>query len=110
MINRKGQYKGCDGKWHKRPTVFYRPEGCLTAGEHDERQRLEFKAICAKYNYCCVSCGKHGPLTRDHVVPSVKHGPSSADNIQPLCLRCNELKHTKTIDYRLTPHMHCLAP
>jgi 5-methylcytosine-specific restriction endonuclease McrA len=78
--------------------------------EYDERKRSEFKTICAKYNYCCVACGSHGPMTRDHIRPTIKMGTSAPDNIQPLCIHCNMQKARQIIDFRLNPHPHCLAP
>ncbi len=78
--------------------------------EYDERKRAEFLEVCRVYNYCCVACGSHGPLTRDHVIPTIKLGSSHQSNIQPLCRRCNERKYTRRTDYRLRPHPHCIGP
>lgn len=57
-------------------------------------------ALCEKYNYCCLCCGKPGKMTVDHIVPLIKGGSHSLSNIQPLCLSCNSRKCDKTIDYR----------
>lgn len=60
----------------------------------------EWEALCAKYDYCCLSCGKQAPLTVDHIIPLSKGGSNDISNIQPLCKPCNSKKGTKIIDYR----------
>lgn len=60
----------------------------------------EWKAVCVKYNYTCLRCGKTGKMTPDHVVPLSKGGTSFIDNIQPLCRSCNSSKGDKIEDYR----------
>ena len=63
----------------------------------------EWKALKAHYSYACLCCGRKEPeikLTADHVIPVSKGGTSNIDNIQPLCLSCNDSKGAKTLDYR----------
>ena len=48
----------------------------------------------------CLKCGSTERLSRDHIQPLVCGGSDGIENIQPLCLRCNLSKHTKTVDYR----------
>lgn len=79
-------------------------------GAYTARKNAEIKEIKRGFNYCCVACGSHGPLTRDHVMPTKRFGSSAPENIQPLCRPCNERKHLKSTDYRLNPHPHCLSP
>ncbi len=52
------------------------------------------------YGFKCLCCGEVKPLTIDHVIPIAKGGSNDISNIQPLCMRCNRSKATKTIDYR----------
>lgn len=59
----------------------------------------EWKEIVSKCNNRCLCCGIEG-VTMDHVVPLSRGGSHSIDNVQPLCLKCNLKKYTKTIDYR----------
>ncbi len=50
-----------------------------------------------------LGCGYKEPeikLTLDHVIPLSKGGRNIIDNIQPLCLACNDSKGTKNTDYR----------
>ena len=57
----------------------------------------------ALYDFTCLCCGKREPeikLTLDHIVPISRGGQTVVDNIQPLCMRCNISKFTKTIDFR----------
>jgi len=70
--------------------------GHHTLGDWDELKKF--------YNYMCLCCKQQEPfvkLTEDHVVPISAGGTNYISNIQPLCQRCNSLKWTKTIDYRV---------
>jgi HNH endonuclease len=63
----------------------------------------DWQEIKRRYDYRCPSCGRCEPeitLTKDHIVPRESFGPSSADNIQPLCIECNQAKHTRTEVYQ----------
>lgn len=56
------------------------------------------------YDFTCLCCGKKEPeihLVLEHVRPLSRGGSNDPDNIQPLCGRCNSIKFTKIIDYRL---------
>jgi len=62
----------------------------------------EWENLKAQYNYTCLCCKKKEPeikLTEDHIIPLSKNGTDYIDNIQPLCMHCNLVKHTKTINY-----------
>lgn len=63
----------------------------------------QWKQLCAQYDYRCLACGKQftfEELTVDHVVPISKGGTSNIENLQPLCLSCNQSKGANTTDYR----------
>ena len=60
----------------------------------------EWEALCAKYDYRCLSCHQKKPLEPDHIKPIALGGTSNIDNIQPLCRNCNASKGDKHIDYR----------
>jgi 5-methylcytosine-specific restriction endonuclease McrA len=60
----------------------------------------EWRDLKEKYNNKCLCCGEEKPLSADHIIPISKGGTSNIDNIQPLCMSCNDSKGTKTIDYR----------
>ena len=70
----------------------YNAEGSFTGQEWID--------LCSKYNHTCLRCLKKKKLTHDHIVPLSKGGSDYISNIQPLCLSCNCIKHTKIIDYR----------
>ena len=62
----------------------------------------EWELLKKQYGYTCPCCGKSEPeikLTEDHIIPLSKGGSDYIENIQPLCLHCNFVKHTKTIKY-----------
>ena len=75
----------------KRRMKIYENGGSFTA-----REWLE---LCETFDNQCVCCGNQGELTVDHIVPISKGGRNDIQNIQPLCLRCNLVKGTKTINY-----------
>lgn len=65
--------------------------------------RGEWIVLKARYQHTCLCCGQQEPaikLTPDHVVPISKGGSNSIDNIQPMCLRCNQRKNVSIFDYR----------
>lgn len=48
----------------------------------------------------CLCCKSREELQWDHIVPIARGGIHHPRNLQPLCRKCNERKHTATIDYR----------
>jgi 5-methylcytosine-specific restriction endonuclease McrA len=49
----------------------------------------------------CQCCNRTEPdvkITIDHIVPVSKGGTNHIDNIQPLCMKCNQLKSTKIVN------------
>lgn len=63
----------------------------------------EWRALCHKFNYRCLACGRREPvikLTVDHVLPIQMGGTNTIDNLQPLCGDCNSSKGARHIDYR----------
>ena len=62
----------------------------------------EWQKLKEKYNYLCLCCKKQEPfikLTEDHIVPLSLGGTDYIENIQPLCLSCNDRKWIKVINY-----------
>ncbi len=63
----------------------------------------QWESIKRKFAYTCLRCRQREPeikLTIDHVIPISKGGSKNPENVQPLCKRCNSIKHAKTLDYR----------
>ncbi len=69
-------------------------------GAHGHSTAQEWEALCAKHGGRCLRCHAQAKLTVDHIVPVSRGGSSDISNLQPLCAKCNSIKHTKTIDYR----------
>lgn len=93
----------------------YREWASRNADNHRERARrrriqktgnggshtlLEWVALCERYEYRCLACGRQKKLTRDHIIPISRAGRDDIENIQPLCRPCNSRKGQQTIDYR----------
>jgi hypothetical protein len=86
-------------RWQIRDTN--RKQRIRSAGGHYTRQ--EWRNLKDFYNHTCLCCGKQEPeikLTPDHVIPVAQLGTSDIGNIQPLCVKCNQMKATRVIDYR----------
>jgi 5-methylcytosine-specific restriction endonuclease McrA len=60
----------------------------------------EWRALLDWFGNVCLRCGATEALSTDHVVPITKGGADTIENLQPLCMACNNRKRTKVIDYR----------
>ena len=63
----------------------------------------DWQTLKAQYNWTCPSCRKLEPnikLTEDHIIPISKGGSDNIENIQPLCMQCNQKKMTKIIRFK----------
>lgn len=65
--------------------------------------KKEWEDLKSCHSYKCLCCGKYEPeikLSLDHVIPLALGGSNVIENAQPLCIKCNNIKNAKTIDYR----------
>lgn len=73
-----------EGKKVKR--IFIKYEGKTNLGKLPP---VEFKE--------CFLCGSKENLTTDHIIPLSKGGTNELNNIQILCLKCNQKKSNKIL-------------
>jgi len=66
----------------------------LVGGRHD-LTIAEWESIKERQGYKCFMCGQIKPLTQDHIIPLSHGGEYTADNIQGLCLSCNDKKGSR---------------
>ena len=62
----------------------------------------EWELLKKQYGYMCPCCKRvesEIKLTEDHIIPLSKGGSDYIENIQPLCMHCNAVKHTRIIKY-----------
>lgn len=78
---------------------FERQEPRRKANSYTVKKSVR-KAVFEKHGEICLSCGAVDDITLDHVVPVSKGGKNTLDNLQPLCRRCNTIKHDKIQDFR----------
>ena len=72
-----------------------------TGRKGDDFTAVQWLALCNQYGNKCLCCGATDkPLTVDHIIPTSEGGANTIDNIQPLCLSCNDKKFKQTTDYR----------
>ncbi len=94
----------------KRHNQFVPRDGVLLSRRAEKRgipgsyTLEEWIALCERFDYRCVCCGKKDPLEADHVIAMVRVDcTNDIGNIQPLCKSCNSSKGRDSIDYRQTP-------
>lgn len=74
---------------------------CKEACEIAHRQRASLMAaLVARDGKRCACCGYTGWLRIDHIRPVSKGGKTELDNLQLLCVRCDEAKGMAIVDYR----------
>lgn len=81
---------------HKRRAIKKQNGGSFTVAE--------WEILKKQYNYICPICKEIEPkikLTIDHIIPLSKGGTNYIENIQPLCILCNNKKYTKI--FGITP-------
>lgn len=70
--------------------------------KHHKLSHNEFIELCKTHDYKCRLCNeKFEPkdLTIDHNIPTSKGGTHNIENLQPMCLKCNQIKGNRfTLD------------
>ncbi len=62
-------------------------------GQLGDFTKEEWVGICEQHDYRCAICKERKDLTIDHIIPLSKGGTHEKDNIQPLCMACNQKKY-----------------
>ena len=129
---KRKQQNESNKKWaHAHPGLIRRAQAT-----RDARVRLagagqfvlqEWEDLLDVFDHRCACCDKHesetpkGKLHKDHIVPlsSLRDVPfpitkeqselNLITNIQPLCMKCNQQKGTKTADFRKEALKRCAA-
>ena len=60
----------------------------------------DYHTVIERFGAKCLGCGSQENIVLDHIQPLGRSGHNTVDNLQPLCYRCNQLKHLRTADYR----------
>lgn len=67
---------------------------------HTRHKRWARKKIFARDGHRCVFCGSDENLTLDHIKPRAAGGGHALQNLQTLCVGCNNLKSKDELIYR----------
>ncbi|MGH2878926.1 MAG: HNH endonuclease [Solirubrobacteraceae bacterium] len=67
-------------------------------GNGSARKRKR-ERIFARDGGVCLRCGSDEDLTLDHITPISEGGSNRDENLQTLCLACNEAKGTQSFSY-----------
>lgn len=94
---------GAKSEWRKRMKNFYQKRRRARKHKNGGSHTIdEWETLKAQYNWTCPACESSEPeikLTEDHIIPLSKGGSDNIENIQPLCMKCNIAKKTKSIKY-----------
>ena len=102
----KSHYNGCverlfHAQRHGASAEDYQPIFANTEivpdTEPSDETKKEVKVRDGKH---CLCCGVTRRLTIDHISPSYYGGKNHFDNLQTLCVVCNSLKSTDSINFR----------
>lgn len=99
-LNRKILLEGFYVKTNSvRLKCFLRSPICAFCGLHGNLWKLESTNEENPHLnlYCRLTSGKDVLLTKDHIFPKSKGGSDSLDNLQTLCIKCNEQKRDKIL-------------
>lgn len=69
-------------------------------GLKDRISVSEWKSIRESWKNRCLNCGESDDISIDHVVPFCSGGRNIPENLQPLCLSCNDIKGKEGFDFR----------
>ncbi len=80
-------------------TIYNNKRRALKYASEKRLSLPEWERIKAEYRYVCACCLQKVKLTIDHIIPLSKGGSDGYENIQPLCITCNQKKRFKTTKY-----------
>lgn len=55
-----------------------------------------WRSLLALYGNRCAWCGSYDDISIDHKIPVSKGGTNYLENLQPLCMPCNQSKNDRT--------------
>jgi hypothetical protein len=64
-------------------------------GQFESTKEATYKRLKSNRGEFCANCGAGNRLTIDHIVPLSKGGSNDDDNLQLMCLPCNQRKGTR---------------
>lgn len=102
----KSQYNGCAERLLHARRHGVNPENHIikvkTSSPPDQEPSDELKQQVKERDGRCLCCGSSNNryLEVDHIVPKYFGGNNILDNLQTLCVKCNQLKGTDRINFR----------
>lgn len=79
------------------------------AGSHGALSVEDIRSVFRVFDGECAACTSGMDVEIDHVIPLAHRGDNLPHNLQCLCSKCNDQKHTGCADYRTDEQREQLA-
>lgn len=97
----KVSYKGFEFEVTQRAWSNRRSEPTFDPARRNKISKKLRHRIYKRDGYKCVECGSKEFITIDHIIPISQGGPDRENNMQTLCIVCNQRKGSKILTEKI---------